>query len=137
MFDSGFGFTDVVWFCKPIVEPAPCHVAVGIILFQVHVAGHSLECSEIVLRCKMIGRTCDDKKRHWQEGIWSGMVGSDVVDASMSLDIQSWPPFSRFSKAVSGFRFKIRCFLFLAEALFLASKFTILRFSVSVYAGPM
>ena len=44
-------------------------------------------------------------------------VGSDVADASKSLDVQFWPPLCRFFETISGFRFKVRCFLFfIAEA---------------------
>ena len=31
IFEPSFGFTDVVWFCRPIVVPALCHLAVGIV----------------------------------------------------------------------------------------------------------
>ena len=63
------------------------------------------------------------------------MVGSDVADASRSLDIQSWPLLSGLRSDVSFFQ-QLKPKNSFRLKLFLASKFTILRFSLSVNAGP-
>ena len=92
-----------------------------------------------------MGRTSNDEKLASRDLVWYD-VGSDVADASESLDVQFWPPLCRFSEAISGFRFKVRCFLFSIaearngfkfEAVFSFKLQYVWRFSVAANAGHM
>ena len=74
-FDPGFHRCGVILQTNRSTRPVP-------FCSWFHVAGHLFQCSEIMLKCKMMEGTSNDEKHHWRVGIGSGMMllASDAAD---------------------------------------------------------